>query len=294
MAYLDYDGSTTGKVAFLDKIKEMLSEIYTSYITPIDDLAQTMGDTTDEVIAARDGEATLLAKQDAQDLAIAALAAGSGVVISAGDTTAGYVDGKLLAGDYITLTKGNAGANETMTFAGPALVSQADAEAGTGTTVKSWTPERVQQAAAAQTAVDIPSGVIWLWSGSTASIPTGWAICDGTNSTPDLRNKFVVGAGDTYAVAATGGSISHTHTDTLAVDNHTLTEAEMPAHTHSYTTVNWADTSNTQQQPGLSAGAGLATSSTGGDTAHDHNLSGSVTTTTTLPPYYALAYIMKL
>ena len=62
----------------------------------------------------------------------------------------------------------------------------------------------------------IPSGGIILWSGAANAIPTGWYLCDGQNSTPDLRNRFVVGAGDTYAVDATGGSadatlVSHTH-----------------------------------------------------------------------------------
>ena len=62
----------------------------------------------------------------------------------------------------------------------------------------------------------IPSGGIILWSGAANAIPTGWYLCDGQNSTPDLRNRFVVGAGDAYAVDATGGSadatlVSHTH-----------------------------------------------------------------------------------
>lgn len=67
----------------------------------------------------------------------------------------------------------------------------------------------------------VPSGVIAMWSGSIASIPTGWVLCDGNNSTPDLRDRFVVGAGSTYAVADTGGS-----------NTVTLTESQMPGHTH--------------------------------------------------------------
>jgi microcystin-dependent protein len=334
MAYLDYSGSTTGKSAFLDKIKVMLSEIYTSYIAQIDALAQTMGDTTDEVMAARDGEvnlltqinllqslisgnitevqnardgeSTLLAQIDSLQLSIAALAAGSGIVISSGDTTAGFADTKLLAGDYITATKGNAGANETLTFAGPALASQVEMETGAEASARTMSPLRVQQAIEQ----NIPSGVILLWSGSTATIPTGWAICDGTNGTPDLRNSFVVGAGDTYAVDATGGSTSHTHTDSLAVDSHTLTEAELAAHNHGFNylegTAGNTDLSTTnyfgvrtQDASKFACNTTNAVNTavigdTGSDTAHDHALSGSVTSTTTLPPYYALAYIMKL
>lgn len=58
---------------------------------------------------------------------------------------------------------------------------------------------------------ELPSGVIVLWSGSEESVPDGWVICDGENDTPDLTDRFVVGAGDTYAVDDTGGADAHTH-----------------------------------------------------------------------------------
>lgn len=63
-------------------------------------------------------------------------------------------------------------------------------------------------------------GII-MWSGSIANIPTGWYLCDGSNGTPDLRGKFVLGAGGAYSVNATGGE-----------ETHVLTESEMPSHTH--------------------------------------------------------------
>ena len=53
--------------------------------------------------------------------------------------------------------------------------------------------------------------MILLWFGSIGSIPAGYALCDGNNGTPDLRDNFVVGAGSTYAVDATGGAVSHSH-----------------------------------------------------------------------------------
>ena len=53
---------------------------------------------------------------------------------------------------------------------------------------------------------DVPNGAIIMWSGTVATIPDGFSLCDGSNGTPDLRNRFVVGAGSTYAVGATGGS----------------------------------------------------------------------------------------
>ena len=54
----------------------------------------------------------------------------------------------------------------------------------------------------------VPIGGIIQWSGSIANIPDHYQICDGSNGTPDLRNKFVLGAGDTYAVNDSGGSNS--------------------------------------------------------------------------------------
>ncbi len=58
---------------------------------------------------------------------------------------------------------------------------------------------------------DFPIGAIHLWTGSIANIPSTWRLCDGTQNTPDLRNKFIVGSGDTYAVNAIGGNINHNH-----------------------------------------------------------------------------------
>ena len=57
----------------------------------------------------------------------------------------------------------------------------------------------------------VPIGGIIQWSGAIIDIPDAYQICDGTNGTPDLRNKFVAGAGDTYAVDETGGALTHQH-----------------------------------------------------------------------------------
>lgn len=56
----------------------------------------------------------------------------------------------------------------------------------------------------------IPKGLIAIWSGTVATIPAKWALCDGTNGTPDLREKFIMGGGTT-APGTTGGSNAHTH-----------------------------------------------------------------------------------
>jgi len=130
------------------------------------------------------------------------------------------------------------------------------------------------------------SGMIILWSGSSASIPTGFLLCDGTSSTPDLRNKFVVGAGSTYAVGATGGSanavvVSHTHTVTDPTHNHaqqTTTKLAVVG--------TGADSTNNN---GNATGGTTAAASTG-ITIDSAGVSG---TNANLPPYYALCYIMK-
>lgn len=71
--------------------------------------------------------------------------------------------------------------------------------------------------------VSIPTGTIFLWSGSTGSIPSGWVICNGSNGTPDLRNEFVIGAGDTYSVDGSGGAA-----------NVTLATTNIASHSHSW------------------------------------------------------------
>jgi hypothetical protein len=139
----------------------------------------------------------------------------------------------------------------------------------------------------------IPAGIISMWSGSIASIPSGWFLCDGANGTPDLRNRFLVGAGSTYAVAATGGTadaivVSHTHTATSAVTD--------PGHAHSLPNVQRDINSgqvgrNDANQSTHVTSTGTATTNITVATTVDS--SGSSGTNANLPPYYALAYIMK-
>jgi microcystin-dependent protein len=156
----------------------------------------------------------------------------------------------------------------------------------------------------------IPSGGIIMWSGAVSAIPSGWVLCNGSNSTPDLRNRFVVGAGSTYAVNATGGS-----------DSVTLSTANLPAHNHSFSGSGTTNTEGDHTHPnvakphpfdsgrdgdsgsnsvGLLEGQTLG-NSTGAAGSHNHTVTISGTTGNTgdgtahenRPPYYALAYIMK-
>lgn len=149
----------------------------------------------------------------------------------------------------------------------------------------------------------IPSGVIVMWSGSIASIPAGWYLCNGSNSTPDLRDRFIVGAGSTYAVAATGGSadavpIAHTHT-------FSATTSTGGAHSHDLGMYQATSSSSgfcgSTNGPQSSNNPYCADYNTFIRSAGDHNHTVSGTTASTgssgtnanLPPYYALAYIMK-
>lgn len=70
--------------------------------------------------------------------------------------------------------------------------------------------------------MSLPIGTILIWHGSVATIPAGFVLCDGTNGTPDLRDKFVIGAGGSLAPGATGGTETHTHTVTTIGHFHTL------------------------------------------------------------------------
>lgn len=126
---------------------------------------------------------------------------------------------------------------------------------------------------------NIPKGLICMWSGS--EVPLGWLLCNGENGTPDLRNRFIVGAGGEYAIGDVGGS-----------KEHTLTVNEIPAHTHNLKYAN-KTTNNTENGDCLGVpGAGsweydndvykITSESTGKGEAFDIR-----------PPYYALAYIMK-
>jgi len=185
-----------------------------------------------------------------------------------------------------------------------------------------------------QALAPVPAGGIIMWSGSIGTIPTGWAICNGLNGTPDLRNKFVVAAGDTYSPNDTGGENSVQ-----------LTESEMPSHSHTADSAgnhNHGGSTGTESLTGsfeiaqrrtsnglfdmarnesgvfsfggitdLSADGADSESDTGfriidfnashdhsigSDGTHSHNISsaGSNQAHENRPPYYALAYIMKL
>ena len=108
-----------------------------------------------------------------------------------------------------------------------------------------------------------------LWSGAENAIPSGWVLCNGSNSTPDLRNRFVVGAGNSYNVGDTGGA-----------DSVTLSLSQIPSHNHSVGVASFSGSFEGFRR-GSSIGSN-STGSAGGGGAHENR-----------PPYYALCYIMK-
>ena len=134
-------------------------------------------------------------------------------------------------------------------------------------------------------------GMIVLWWGVVGTIPAGWLLCNGANFTPDLRDRFVVGAGGSYAPGSGGGSVTHTHG--ISVGGTALSVAQLPPHSHNTGTLG----DNINFTPGRAAAggpanfAGVETTQTGSGAAHDHPASAS--TVDHRPPYYALCYIMK-
>jgi hypothetical protein len=180
------------------------------------------------------------------------------------------------------------------TFTGTPLAPTASS--GTSTTQIATTAFVATAVAAA-----IPSGGIIIWSGSVASVPSGWYLCNGSNGTPDLRDRFVVGAGSTYSVADTGGSanaivVSHTHTATSTVTDaghfHDM-GAVRDAGPYGNTTISSQTVEDWTSARTSTSSGNTSTNTTGITVATTNASSGSSGTNANLPPYYALAYIMK-
>ena len=259
-----------------------------------------------------------------------------------GNTTAAGTGVPIPAGRRMTVVSD--GANFNTIYAATAGAADTQAPGTNNTTIA--TTAFVQTALGS--IVAIPAGLITMWSGSIATIPAGWALCNGSSGTPDLRNRFIVAAGSTYTPGNTGGSadaivVSHSHTGTTGNQSNDhahgysgTTAGQNANHTHSGTTdgvgnhahsLTLFNTSLNLQGGATPLGLGGAGSSnTGAAGAHSHtfstsgvssdhahtfsgttggisaghnhafttNSAGSAGTNANLPPYYALAYIMKL
>lgn len=150
----------------------------------------------------------------------------------------------------------------------------------------------------------MPVGAIMIWSGTDATVPSGWHIADGgtygSKVSPDLRDRFVIGAGDTYDPSdllgpATWNGTCAT-TGTVTIGDHTLSTAELPAHTHTYTEnynvvsayAGYGPTHDT-----ITRNTAISNQDEAGGDAHGHTgstFSGSIDPR---PLYYSLYYIFK-
>lgn len=154
----------------------------------------------------------------------------------------------------------------------------------------------------------MPLGAIMIWSGTDGTVPTGWHICDGGTYgglvSPDLRDRFVIGAGGDYAVGATGGPATYNGTiaptGTVTVGDHQLTTAELPAHNHTFVEqCNTAGAWSTYNPAYSQSSAALINRSTAileqteGDGSHGHPGSTISISLDPRPKYRSLYYIMK-
>ena len=236
--------------------------------------------------------------------AITVKTSGAGVSVPAGAKTVLLCDGtdivvaenylaSLTLGAALPVASGGSGVTSATAYAvlcgGTTSTNPIQAIASVGTTGQVLTSNGAGALPTMQSA--FVTGMIILWSGSSASIPSGWLLCNGASSTPDLRDRFVVGAGSTYAVNATGGSAasslpSHTHTATVSD----------PGHSHTYNKLESVGSGGSVQ---LSSGTsweftvGAQTGSIGTSITVANSTEGVSPTNANLPPYYALCYIMK-
>ena len=183
-------------------------------------------------------------------------------------------------------------------------------------------------------ATQLPRGIITMWSGATNAVPSGWALCDGNNGTPNLKDRFIVGAGQSYGVGNTGGNWTQTPSvwtnaagTGIQVAGTAINTSQMPWHTHSgsvgsdasiqvqdsiqsgsagewladdsFGSIGWSP--SPIRKPLKEFSASLSINGTGGSQPHYHGVTdnghahtASASAIDVRPPYYALAFIMKL
>jgi hypothetical protein len=142
---------------------------------------------------------------------------------------------------------------------------------------------RVDQENIRQNAFLVPKGAIIMWSGTTP--PTNWALCDGQNGTPNLRDRFIIGAGGRRQAGNQGGSASH---------NHGPGDLRTEGHGHS---IPWQFPANGEGSNFIEEGRGRPDLNRPGSVADVGALrvtGGETASAGHLPPFYALAFIIKL
>jgi len=149
----------------------------------------------------------------------------------------------------------------------------------------------------------MPAGLIAIWTGTLASIPAGWVLCNGSNGTPDMRDKFVKAPADGVDPGGTGGATTHTHDDHAAQSHSGFALADHAALSHSGFAVGNHSSSNTLFTGGAGVGLNSTTHSVTQPSQHalvahtvtqpsNHALQSHVAANN-LPVYYAVAFIMK-
>ena len=268
---------------------------------------------------------------------VANFAANGSVGIGTSDTPTGYLltvsgsisgsAGMYIAGNTVVsgslTSRSNLFVDQATTLSGSVTLNTVD-NAASATNYNFLVRETNGNVAKQVNAAPIPVGGIIMWSGAVQSLPAGWNLCNGQThnsiTTPDLRNKFIVGSNNTTGTptttitgtpAATGGTTQHHHGG--STQPHTLTTTEMPQHTHTYKDSYYIEVNN----PGVGAGGAIngvdyvgptaykgsgdsdgdnryvyyrngTTIAKGNSGGHDHD----ITSSQHIPPYFALAYIM--
>jgi hypothetical protein len=141
----------------------------------------------------------------------------------------------------------------------------------------------------------VPAGIIIMWYSSVGSIPSGWALCNGSGGTPDLRDKFIQCAGTGYSVGTTGGISSFSISGSCSIGSTALTTAQLPSHSHTI--------SDQCNGSGDLFGGGTGcwgradvtrdTTYAGGGGGHTHDYTLTPNATACLPEYHALCFIKR-
>jgi hypothetical protein len=207
----------------------------------------------------------------------------------------------LTLGAALPVSSGGSGSTSSTAYAvicgGTTSTSAIQAIANVGTAGQVLTSNGAGALPTMQTITSFVTGMIMMWYGTVATIPSGWFLCNGSNSTPDLRNKFVI------AADADSGGVAKTTVTGAATQSGGTADAVVVTHTHVATDTGHTHTTTAFGAPGaqLSGGGGSGTA-LGAITSSTNtalNITnaapvGSVSgTNQNLPPYYALCYIMK-
>lgn len=145
----------------------------------------------------------------------------------------------------------------------------------------------------------VPKGGIIMWSGAVDVVPYGWVLCDGSDGTPDLRNRFVLGAGDRFDSGDADGEEAHVLiVSEMPSHKHSASTNPTGAHTHGMTNRTSQNQSGASGMTGVYTRTGLSTYNTETAGIHSHTVTvdnkGGGVAHNNMPPYYALAFIMKL